>query len=77
MTNYAKHSQFSQTIANKYDIFEFRHAGTILKNDFSVEYHQLVDLLESFRVTYDDIRTPGGRKSPIAMSFDKALYGSG
>lgn len=77
MTNYTKNSEFSQIIESKYDIYEFRHAGTILKNDFPEEYDQLTKLLENFVVTYDDIITPGGRKSPIAVSFDGALYGTG
>lgn len=77
MTNISKNTRFTQVIENKYDIYEFRHAGTIFKNDFPKEYKQLVNLLTSFQVTYDDIRTPGGRKSPIATKFDLALYGQG
>ena len=68
---------FSENIRNKYEIYEFRHAGTILKNDFPEEYNQLIELLKNFLVSYEDIQTPGGRKSPIASKFDTALYGNG
>jgi hypothetical protein len=68
---------FSKEIERKYDIYDFRHAATIFKNDFPGEYAQLTNLLEKFQVTHEDIITPGGRKSPIATKFDSALYGSG
>lgn len=73
------HSQipFPKEIERKYDIYDFRHAATIFKNDFSEEYNQLINLLENFEVTHEDITTPGGRKSPIANKFDDALYNSG
>lgn len=77
MMNISTHSDFSETINNRYDIYEYRHAGTIFKNDYQQEYKQLTDLLETFLVTYEDIQTPGGGKSPIATKFDNALYGSG
>jgi hypothetical protein len=77
MTKITNQTQFSEEIKNKYEIYEYRHAGTIFKSDFPEEYSQLIDLLEGFQVSYDDIRTPGGRKSPIATKFDDALYGNG
>ncbi len=77
MTNIQIPNEFSENIKKKYEIYEFRHAGTIFKNDFPEEYGQLIELLENFLVTYEDIQTPGGGKSPIATKFDKALYGNG
>lgn len=68
---------FPKVIEHKYDIYDFRHAATILKNDFRIEYDQLIQLMEGFCVTHADIKTPGGRKSPIANKFDSNLYGSG
>lgn len=70
-------SLFPEVVNHKYDIYEYRHAATIFKNDFPEEYNQLINLLKNFQVTYEDIKTPGGRKSSIANNFDKALYGSG
>lgn len=70
-------SNFSDKINHKFDIYEYRHAGTLLKYDFPREYEQLVELLESFQITHEDILTPGGRKSPIAQKFDDELYRNG
>jgi len=77
MTNFSDNAKFSDLIENKFDIYNYRHAATILQNDFSDEYKQLTKLLEEFLVTHDDITTPGGRKSPIAVKFDSTLYGNG
>lgn len=68
---------FPESIERKYDIYDFRHAATILKNDFQVEYDQLIQLMGEFYITHADIKTPGGRKSPIANKFDSSLYGCG
>jgi hypothetical protein len=70
-------TNFSDKINRKYDIYEFRHASTLLRYDFPEEHGQLVDLLDDFEITYEDITTPGGRKSPIAKKFDDALYKKG
>lgn len=68
---------FSDLINERFDIYEYRHAGTLLRYDFPNEYSQLTELLENFQITYDDILTPGGRKSPIAQKFDDNLYANG
>lgn len=68
---------FSDVINEKFDIYEYRHASTLLRYDFPNEYSQLTDLLENFYITHDDILTPGGRKSPIAQKFDDSLYAEG
>ncbi len=70
-------TNFSNDINEKFDIYEYRHAGTLLKHDFPEEYGQLTDLLNSFTITHEDILTPGGRKSPIAQRFDDELYRNG
>lgn len=74
--NYSK-TKFPPQVEFKYDIYEFRHAATILKNDFTAEYAEIIDLLENFQVSHEDIITPGGRKSPIASKFDNELYSRG
>lgn len=68
---------FSENINRKFDIYEFRHAATLLKFDFPKEYEQLVELLEAFKITEDDVLKPGGGKSPIAQKFDTNLYSKG
>ena len=68
---------FSENIRHKYLISDYRHAATILKNDFPNEFKELVDLLDVFTITHKEITTPGGRKSPIAEKFDNELYTNG
>jgi hypothetical protein len=68
---------FSENINRKYDIYEFRHAATLLKYDFPDEYEQLVELLEAFEISFEDVLNPGGGKSPIAKRFDSKLYSIG
>lgn len=70
-------NNFSQLVNKKYDIYEYRHGATLLKNSFPDEYKELVKLLEEFEITHSDILTPGGRKSPIAQKFDDSLYSTG
>jgi len=77
MTNNLNRYHFTDLIESKFEIHQYRHAGTILKNDFPEEYEQLINLLDTFEITHEDIQTPGGGKSPIAVKFDKALYGNG
>ncbi|MFZ2199330.1 MAG: BglII/BstYI family type II restriction endonuclease [Microgenomates group bacterium] len=68
---------FSDLIIEKYEIYNYRHASTILRSDFPTEYAQLTELLENFDLTREDIQAQGGRKSPIASKFDAKLYSTG
>lgn len=68
---------FGDLVNTKYDIYEFRHAGTILRYEYPEEFFQIIKLLESFQITHEDILTPGGRKSSIAQKFDDTLYSKG
>ena len=65
--NYSK-TKFPTNIEYKFDIYDFRHAATIFKNDFPEEYAQLIDSL-IFQITHEDIMTPGGGKSPVASKI--------
>jgi hypothetical protein len=68
---------FSELVNTKYDIYEFRYAGTIFRHEYPEEFSQLTTLLEKFQITHEDILTPGGRKSSIAQKFDDELYSNG
>jgi hypothetical protein len=60
-----------------YEIVEWKHACAILKGDFPLEFKELTDLLESFRLEKSWILKPGGRKSPISEFIDSFLYRRG
>ena len=64
-------------IQSDYEVYEFRHAVSILKNDFPGEYKEIIDCLAAFKLKKSQILTPGGRKSPIANELDGFLYSKG
>lgn len=63
-----------QIILDKYDVKEYRHAITILKNDFPLEYNDIINTLSAFTLKRSDILERGGRKSPISKYLDSSLY---
>lgn len=70
-------SDLPEYISRKYEIHEYRHAISILKNDFPNEYADVISVLSNFVLTRSHILTAGGRKSPIADHFDSTLYSLG
>ena len=64
-------------VRSHYEAYEWKHACAILKNDFHVEWKNLIDLLENFRLEKSWIVKPGGRKSPISEFIDMFLYKRG
>jgi hypothetical protein len=62
------------SITDKYEVHEFHHSIAILKNDFPLEYNDVINVLQSFTLKKSDILTAGGRKSPIASHYDSFLY---
>lgn len=66
-----------QFIRDNYDVTEWNHATAILKEDFSNEWSDLVDLLTTFRLKKSHILEPGGRKSPVSNALDHYLYARG
>jgi hypothetical protein len=60
-----------------YEVHEWKHACAILKNDFPVEWEDIIGVLTAFRLRRSDIIKPGGGKSPIAKSLDHAFYEQG
>lgn len=66
-----------ENIIDKYETYEWRHASAILKEDFTDEYGELVQVLDNFVLKKSDILTPGGRKSRISKYFDQNFEGYG
>ncbi|PMB03360.1 restriction endonuclease [Fischerella thermalis CCMEE 5273] len=62
------------TITDKYEVHEWRHACSILKYDFPNEWNDIIAVLEKFKLLESDIVKKGGRKSPISEKIDKHLY---
>lgn len=63
-----------QIILDKYDVKEYRHAITILKNDFPSEYGDIINTLTNFTLKKSAIQAGGGSKSDISGELDSDLY---
>jgi hypothetical protein len=64
-------------IKDHYEIHEWRHACAILRQDFSTEYKDLIDVLMRFRLRKSHIIVGGGRKSNVAAWIDSELAAKG
>lgn len=68
---------YPPSIFNNYEIREWRHASAILATDFPVEFAEVMQVLDNFRLLRSEITAAGKNKSPIARRLDTALYGMG
>lgn len=61
---------FSSSLRNKFEIYSYRNAATILSGSFPEQFAEILSILENFQITESMIRTPGGSKGPIANYVD-------
>ena len=61
---------FSGELRGKFAIFSYRNAATILQSSFPDQFAQIKTALESFAISREMIRIPGGSKGPIASYVD-------
>jgi len=66
-----------QSIRDRYEVHEWKHATAILRNDFPDEWQDIIDVLNAFRLCQSYITTPGGRKSKVSGFIDDFLYQRG
>jgi len=64
-------------ILANYEVYEWRHATAILKNDFPNELNDIVGVLTAFKLYKSHIIAAGGGKSRISAALDGALTGLG
>jgi hypothetical protein len=69
--------QLPQFIRDNYEVHEWRHALAILRSDFPQEYHDMMEVLQRFRLQKSWINTGGGRKSKVSEWIDKELFKHG
>ncbi len=62
-----------EDIAEKYEIYDYRHAAAILANEFRDEFLEIMDALREFSFTREDLLTPGGRESPLPKKISHIL----
>ena len=64
---------FQLSKPQKFDILAFKHADVILKNSFPVEWNEINEMLENFKINKSWLIEGGGRKSKIAEAVDEHL----
>lgn len=64
-------------ILNNYEVYEWKHPCAILRQDFSHEWNDIIDVLTNFRFQNDWLTVGGGRKSKIASAVDEEFYRRG
>ena len=67
----------SDTIIQRFDVFEWKHACAILMEDFPQEWRDILDVLEQFQLRKSHVLTPGGGKSPVANALDSQFFSRG
>lgn len=65
------------SLVENYEVYEWKHACAILKNDFPVEWDDIVETLAAFRLRRSWISISGGRKSKVSEAIDSELYKRG
>lgn len=70
-------SDFPEFIRENYELHEWRHACAILRQDFTNEYDDIIDVLSRFRLYKSHIEVGGGQKSKVAGWIDSELLAKG
>lgn len=66
-----------QYIQDKYEVYEWKHACAILKQDFPSEWKDVIDVLKNFKLLRSSLIVAGGSKSKISEAIDTRLYDLG
>jgi hypothetical protein len=65
---------FPEHVERKFEIFDWRNAGTILVHACGPEFGEISSVLSAFELRRSDISIGGSNKSPVARGIDEALY---
>ena len=68
---------FSESVAEKFEFYNFGHAVEILTQSCCDEWADLLYCFEQLTLSIEDIQTAGGNESPIPKKFDDLLYPRG
>jgi hypothetical protein len=63
-------SVFPKEILERFEIYSYRNAATILASSFPNHFSKIVKGLQSFSISKEMIRVPGKNKGPIAQYVD-------
>lgn len=60
-------------IRDQYEIYEFKHAATILSKEFPGEFKEICDALRQFCFSVSDVTNQGGNESAIPKKMSEIL----
>ena len=66
-----------QYIRDNYEVYEWKHACAILKQDFPNEWNEVIDVLTTFKLKRSWLAIKGGNKSKVSEAIDSELYERG
>ncbi len=64
---------FPPELRVKYDFYNYNHAAEILSQSFPIEFNELINALDNFQISIDEIRMKGGNETPIPPKFNAML----
>lgn len=64
-------------LLNLYEVHSYRHAANILSSSQTDEFEQIKNALRRFRLTTDEIRSPGGNETTIVKRITELLRKDG
>lgn len=64
---------FPPQVLERYEMREVRHAAAVLANTNPSEFREVVDVLDGFTLTREDVMTPGGSKGTVARRLDQTF----
>ena len=70
-------SLLPEELLDRYEVYEWRHATTILAGDFPQEFQDIIDMLTHFRLCRSWLVRGGGSKSTVARELDQFLENRG
>lgn len=62
-----------KSIVEKYELYNFNSAVEILTQSHSEEFYDIIQALEHFQITTEDIITPGGNESSVPKKLSALL----
>lgn len=62
-----------KSIVEKYELYNFNSAVEILTQSHSEEFSDIIQALEAFQITTEDIVTPGGNESSVPKKLSALL----
>lgn len=60
-------------LLHRFEIRETRDAAAVIQNTNPEEFDEIVGILSEFRLTEEDILTPGGSKGTVATRLDRSF----